>query len=247
MVRALILVYGVISYAFFFVTFCYAIGFVDGLVVPKNINDGITGELVGSSIVNVVLLSLFAVQHTIMARPAFKTWWCRFVPRPMERSTFVLLATALLALMMWQWRPLPKVVWEAPAPVLSSILLGVSLYGWLLVLYATFVIDHFDLFGLRQVWLHFRGAEYHHPPFAERSVYKLIRHPLMLGFIIAFWAAPTMTQGRLLFAIVTTAYILVGVKIEERDLVAIIGEPYKDYRRRTPGLIPFWPMGKARS
>lgn len=242
MARGLILVYGVVSYAFFFVTFCYAIGFVENLVVPKGINDGTVESPVRSAIINVLLLGLFAVQHTIMARPAFKTWWCRAVPRPMERATFVLVATAILALMMWQWRPLPEVVWQVQMPLLRSIMLGISLGGWLLVLYATFVIDHFDLFGLRQVWLHYRGIEYHHPPFAERSVYRIVRHPLMLGFIVAFWALPTMTQGGLLFAVVTTAYILVAVKIEERDLVALLGEPYSDYRRRTPALIPFWPM-----
>jgi protein-S-isoprenylcysteine O-methyltransferase Ste14 len=205
MARGLILVYGVISYVFFFATFCYAIGFVENLIVPKGINDGTAEAAFRSSIINVLLLGLFGVQHTIMARPAFKTWWCRVVPRPMERSTFVLVASAILALMMWQWRPLPEVVWDVQMPALRSILLGLSLGGWLLVLYATFVIDHFDLFGLRQVWLHVRGVEYHHPPFAERSVYKIIRHPLMLGFIVAFWAPPTMTQGSLLFAIVTTA------------------------------------------
>ena len=238
MTRTLILIYGVVSYLFFFVTFCYAIGFVEELGVPKAINDG-TPEAVGrSAVINVLLLSLFAIQHTIMARPAFKRWWCGFVPRAAERSTFVLLATAALALMMWQWRPMPEVVWDVKTPILRTLLLGVSLGGWLQVLYATFVIDHFDLFGLRQVWFHYRGLEYHHPPFSERSIYRLVRHPLMLGFIIAFWAAPTMTQGRLLFAVVTTAYILVAIRIEERDLLVLLGEPSRNYRRRTPALIP---------
>lgn len=246
MSRALILVYGVVSYLFFFVTFCYAIGFVEGLAVPKAINDGAPGAVGAAVLINVLLLGLFALQHTIMARPAFKTWWCRFVPRAVERSTFVLLATAILAMMMWQWRPLPTVVWEVHDPIGRGLLLGLSLGGWLLVLYATFVIDHFDLFGLRQVWLHFRGVSYHHPPFSERSVYRFVRHPLMVGFIVAFWAAPTMTEGRLLFAAVTTAYILVAIRIEERDLVAIIGEPYLEYRRRTPALIPIPSRSRAR-
>jgi protein-S-isoprenylcysteine O-methyltransferase Ste14 len=238
MSRALILVYGIVSYLFFLVTFCYAIGFVEGVVVPKGIDDAFSGTSGPSALVNVVLLGLFAVQHTIMARPAFKRWWCGIIPRPAERSTFVLLASAILVLMMWQWRPLPAVVWDVQTLKARSLLLGVSLAGWLLVLYATFVIDHFDLFGLKQVWTHFRGIEYHHPPFSERSVYRFVRHPLMAGFIVAFWAAPTMTQGRLLFAAVTTAYILVAIRIEESDLVAMLGQPYMDYRRRTPALIP---------
>jgi protein-S-isoprenylcysteine O-methyltransferase Ste14 len=238
MPQTVALAYGVIAYAFFFVTFCYAIGFVEDTIVPKGIDDGAAGPVGPSIAVNVVLLGLFGLQHSIMARPRFKDWWCRFVPRPIERSTFVLLATAILALLMWQWRPLPAIVWDAQIPALRTVLYAVSLGGWLLVLYATFVIDHFDLFGLRQVWLHFRGIEYRHPPFMERSVYRLVRHPLMAGFIIAFWSAPTMTQGRLLFAIVTTAYILVAIQIEERDLMSILGDSYRDYHRRTPMLIP---------
>lgn len=245
--RTLALLYGIVSYAAFLAAFCYSIGFVEGVVVPKAINDGPVGETVPSILLNVVLLGLFAIQHTIMARPAFKNWWCRLVPRPIERSTFVLVASALLALMMWQWRPLPEVVWQLDAPLPRNAVLALSFGGWLLVLYATFVIDHFDLFGLRQAWFHFRNVEYHHPPFVERTIYKVVRHPLMLGFLIAFWAAPTMSQGRLLFAVVTTAYILVAVRIEERDLVAMLGESYKDYRRRTPRLFPFLPIGRVRS
>jgi protein-S-isoprenylcysteine O-methyltransferase Ste14 len=232
------LLYGVVSYLFFFVTFCYAIGFVEGRVVPKGIDDGAVVPTQRAVLVNVLLLGLFGVQHSIMARPRFKDWWCKFVPRPIERSTFVLLATAILALMMWQWRPLPNVVWHVSTPALRGLIYAISLGGWLLVLYATFVIDHFDLFGLRQVWLYYRGIEYRHPAFMERSVYKIVRHPLMAGFIVAFWTAPTMTQGRLLFAIVTTAYILVAIQIEERDLATILGDAYRDYRRRTPMLIP---------
>jgi protein-S-isoprenylcysteine O-methyltransferase Ste14 len=238
MARTAALIYGLVAYAFFFVTFCYAIGFVEGLVVPKSIDSGAVGPIGKSVVVNVLLLGLFGLQHSIMARPQFKNWWCRFVPPPVERSTFVLLATAILALLMWQWRPMPEPVWHIQTPALRTLLYAISFGGWLLVLYATFAIDHFDLFGLRQVWLYFTGKEYHHRPFMERSVYRLVRHPLMLGFIVAFWSAPTMSQGRLLFAIVTTAYILVAIQIEERDLLNILGEPYRDYRRRTPMLIP---------
>ena len=239
MTRYLILTYGVACYLFFFVTFCYLIGFVENMVVPKGIDDGPTSQ--GGLpwwVVNVLLLSLFAIQHTIMARPAFKEWWTRYIPKAIERSTFVLFATAILAVTAWQWRPSPVIVWEFQNPLLRNLVLGLSLAGWLLVLYATFVIDHFDLFGLRQVWDYYRGREYHHPGFAERSVYRIVRHPLMAGFIVAFWAAPTMTQGRLLFAAVATAYILVAIRIEERDLASILGEAYVDYRRRTPALIP---------
>lgn len=239
----LTLIYGAVCYALFLVVFCYAMGFVEGVVVPKGIDDGLVVDTPRAILVNALLLAMFAIQHTIMARPAFKTWWCRTVPRPIERSTFVLVASALLALMMWQWRPMPGLVWHVDTPWLRGALWGVSIGGWALVLYATFVIDHFDLFGLRQVWLHFRGVEYHHPPFAERSIYKLVRHPLMLGFVIAFWAAPSMSAGRLLFAVVTTAYIFVAVRIEERDLARLLGEPYRDYCKRTPRLIPFLPVG----
>lgn len=233
-----ILVYGAVAYLFFFLTFCYAIGFVENAVVPKGINDGAVEATATSMVANVLLLSLFALQHSIMARPSFKAWWCKRIPPAAERSTFVLLASAILALIIWQWRAMPQVVWEVSVPAVRSFLHAVSLGGWLLVLYATFVIDHFDLFGLRQVWLHYRGVAYQHPPFMERSIYRFIRHPIMAGFIVAFWAAPTMTQGRLLFAVVTTAYILVAIQIEERDLIGFLGDSYRDYRRRTPALIP---------
>ena len=240
MTRYLILFYGMVCYLFFFVTFVYLIGFVENMVVPKGINDGPTTHAgLPWWFVDILLLSLFAIQHTIMARPAFKQWWTRYIPKAIERSTFVLFATATLALLAWLWRPSTVVVWDVQNNLMRNLILGISLAGWLLVLYATFVIDHFDLFGMRQVWDAFRGREYHHPGFAERSVYRVVRHPLMAGFIIAFWAAPTMTQGRLLFAAVATAYILVAIRIEERDLVSILGEPYVNYRRRTPALFPF--------
>lgn len=232
------LVYGVLVYVFFFITFCYSIGFVEGIGVPKGINDGAVASFGVALITNVALLGLFGLQHSAMARPQFKEWWCTFVPRPAERSTFVLLATAILALLMWQWRPMPGVIWDFKIAVVRTLLYTISLGGWLLVLYATFVIDHFDLFGLRQTWLSFKNIEYKHPQFMARSVYRVIRHPIMAGFIIAFWAAPTMTVGRLLFAAVSTAYILVAIQLEERDLNRMLGDDYREYRRHTPMLVP---------
>ncbi len=236
--RLLILLYGLTSYAAFFVTFLYAIGFLSGIGVPKAINDGTVGPAATSILVNVALLGLFAVQHTIMARPAFKRWWTTIIPKPIERSTFVLVASGCLLLLYWQWRPLPDVIWHVESSAGRGILRGLSLLGWAMVLYSSFLIDHFDLFGLRQVVLHARGQPYKHHPFMERSLYRLIRHPLMAGFIIAFWATPDMTVGHLLFAAVTTAYILFGIMIEERDLMTMLGEDYLAYRRRTPMLIP---------
>ena len=174
-----------------------------------------------------------------MARPAFKTWWTRIVPKQVERSTFVLVASLLLFLIFWQWRPMPATVWSVDQPVGRMVLWAVFWIGWLVVLLSTFMINHFDLFGLRQVWLHFRGREYHHVEFQKSSLYKHVRHPIMLGFIIAFWATPDMSVGHLLFAIGTTGYTILGIQIEERDLVAHIGESYEDYRRRVPALVPF--------
>jgi protein-S-isoprenylcysteine O-methyltransferase Ste14 len=230
--------YGLVAYAAFFVTFLYAIGFVSSLGVPKAINDGPVGPAGTAILVNVLLLGLFAVQHTIMARPAFKAWWTRIIPKPIERSTFVLAASACLLLLFWLWRPLPSSIWHVENAVGRGVLIGISMVGWAIVLYSSFLIDHFDLFGLRQVVLHARGIEYRHHPFVERSLYRLIRHPLMAGFIIAFWVTPDMTVGHLLFAGVTTAYILFGITVEERDLVKFLGDDYLAYRRRTPMLIP---------
>jgi len=185
------------------------------------------------------LLGLFAVQHAVMARPAFKVWWTRIVPEAAERSTFVLATCVVLGLMVWQWRPIEGTIWLIEQPIASGILRALSFLGWGLVLFSSFLIDHFDLFGLRQVWLYFRGKEYTQHPFVERSLYHIVRHPLMLGFLIAFWATPNMTGGHLVFALLTTGYILIGTRIEERDLVKILGDDYIEYRARTPGLIPF--------
>ncbi len=241
MKRTLILLYGIIVYILFLATFLYAIGFVDDLLVPKTIDSGVEGPVGTAILVNVLLLGLFGLQHSIMARPAFKRRWTRIVPPAAERATFVLATCLLLGLIFWQWRPISSVViWDAHQPVLRAALFGLSIAGWLIVLYATFLIDHFDLFGLRQVILHFRGIKYTHKPFAERSLYRVVRHPLMVGFLIAFWSAPTMTAGGLLFAAVVTAWVLIALQLEERDLVGHLGEAYVQYQQRTPMLMP-WP------
>lgn len=238
--RALTLIYGAATYAFFFGTFLYLIGFVGNWVVPKSIDSGIpAGSIAGAIMTNVLLLGLFAVQHTIMARPGFKAWWTRYVPRHVERSTYVLLATAILALMAWQWCPLPTVVWRVDQPMMAALLSGLSLAGWGIVLVATCLIDHFELFGLRQTVLYAMQRKVEGPEFKERLFYRWVRHPLMLGFLIAFWATPVMTQGHLLFAVVTTAYVLVAIQIEERTLIYLHGDRYRDYQRRVSMLLPF--------
>jgi protein-S-isoprenylcysteine O-methyltransferase Ste14 len=238
MARLLVFVYGVIAYSAFLAAFLYLMGFVGNFGVPKSIDSGAQGARATAIVVNVLLVGLFAVQHTIMARRGFKTWWTRFVPAPMERSTFVLVTSLLLGFFYWQWRPLHGVVWVVEPTLLRGILTGMFFVGWGMVLYSSFLIDHFDLFGIRQVTLHLQKRPYWYHPFVERSLYKIIRHPLMAGFLIAFWAAPTMTEGRLLFAGLMTAYVFFGIHVEERDLLRMLGEDYRRYRARTPMLIP---------
>lgn len=238
--RALTLLYGLGTYLFFFGTFLYLIGFVGNWVVPKGIDEGTPAASPGVAVaVNLLLLGLFAVQHTIMARPAFKRVWTRWVPWHLERSTYVLAATAILAFMAWQWRPLPTPVWQLESPVAVFLLSGLSLAGWGIVLVSTFLIDHFELFGLKQTLSYAMGRRHEPPKFKERLFYRWVRHPLMLGFLIAFWATPTMSQGHLLFAAVTTGYVLIAIQIEERTLLQLHGDRYRDYQRRVSMLLPF--------
>ena len=223
----------------------YAIGFVGNLVVPKGIDSGTPGPMVEAIIVNVILMGLFAIQHSVMARPAFKKWWTRFVPPSVERSTYVLFASLVLLLLFWQWQPMSGTVWSVAEPAWRTVLWAVFAVGWGIVLLPTFMIGHFDLFGLNQVLLNWQRREPPAPEFKEPGFYKLVRHPIMVGFIIAFWAIPDMTTGHALFAAVTTVYILIAIQLEERDLTAMLGEAYAGYRDRVPALIPFRKSGRG--
>jgi protein-S-isoprenylcysteine O-methyltransferase Ste14 len=234
-----VFIFGLVAYAMFFATITYAIGFVSGLVVPKTIDSGTAGSVGISLLINAAMLMLFVVQHTIMARPAFKRWWTRIIPQSVERSIFVALASAILMLTFWQWRPVPYVIWDLSMyPIARYTLLAISLAGWAIVFLSSFMVSHFDLFGLRQVWLKLRGRPYEHVEFRLVGFYKLVRHPLMVGFLIAFWATPTMTIGHLFFATLTTLYIVFGTWIEERDLLASFGDTYRDYQQRVRAFVP---------
>jgi len=229
---------GVVAYIAFCGTLLYAMGFVSGLVVPKAIDDGIAVPSVEALVINLILMSLFAVQHSVMARKPFKRWWTQFVPHSVERSIYVLLASLALMLLFWQWRPMPAIVWQVTDTAPATALQLLSFAGWLLALISTFLISHFELFGLRQVIATLAGRSMPDASFKTPGIYKMVRHPLYLGFIVAFWAAPVMTAGHLLFAAVTTAYIFVGIFFEERDLIAQFGEQYKRYRAEVGMLIP---------
>jgi protein-S-isoprenylcysteine O-methyltransferase Ste14 len=237
MSRILTFVYGVAAYSAFFVTYLYAAGFVGNLFVPKSLDSAPTAPFLTALLINLGLLSLFAVQHSVMARPWFKQVLTRMIPKAAERSTYVLASSLALLLLFWQWSPLGGTVWDIQNPTGRAVMYAAFAFGWLLVLVTTFLINHFDLFGLRQVWLYLLGREYRALNFVTPGPYRLIRHPLYLGWLFAFWATPTMTMTHLLFAAVATAYILVAIQFEEKDLVDAHPE-YAEYRRRTPMIIP---------
>jgi methanethiol S-methyltransferase len=237
--RFIAFLYGLASYALFFVTILYAIGFVSGLVVPKTIDTGTVVPMAEAVIVNLLLMSIFAIQHSVMARKPFKRWWTQFVPASVERSTYVMFSSLALVLLFWQWRPMPALVWQIADPQIAMAVTGLSLAGWVIVFTSTFLINHFELFGLHQVASNLAGRSMPAPRFRTPLYYRFVRHPLYLGFIIAFWAAPTMTAGHLLFAAVTTAYIFVGILLEERDLVDLFGDDYRRYKDRVSMLVPW--------
>ncbi len=239
MTRLLILFYGLISYLIFFATILYAIGFVDRLLVPKHIDSGPDATWVQALWINLSLMTLFAVQHSVMARKSFKRWWTQYVPASVERSTYVLLASLSLVLLFWQWQAMPAIIWQIQNEQLAMIVTGVSMLGWFIVFTSTFLINHFELFGLQQVVRNLSKQEPAAPTFRTPLYYQFVRHPIYLGFIIAFWATPTMTVGHLLFAAVTTAYIFVGIYFEERDLVDLFGDEYRRYRDRVAILLPW--------
>lgn len=243
--KILAFLYGTSSYLIFLGTFLYAVGFIGNFGVPTTLDGEASGNFVTNLLINAGLLTLFAVQHSVMARQWFKAWWTRIVPPPVERSTYVLFSSLALIFLFWQWRPLGGVVWSVENPVGVFALRALFAFGWLLVLISTFLINHFDLFGLRQVWFYLRGKPYEPLKFGTPALYRIVRHPLYVGWFFAFWMTPLMTFAHLLFAVATTAYILLAIRFEERDLVREHGETYEAYRRAVPMLVPF--SGKRRS
>ncbi len=239
--------FGVGAYLLFLATTLYGIGFTGNILVPKTVDVGAPGPPGASLVLDLMLIALFGIQHSLMARAAFKAWWRRAIPEPLERSVFVLAASVVMLLLFWQWRPLAAVVWNVSAGAPHDALLGVFWLGWAITVSSTFLINHFDLFGLRQVYLFVRGIPYTPCPFDQPAVYRYVRHPVMLGFIVAFWATPRMTVGHLVFAAGMTVYILVGIAYEERDLLRIFGSEYEQYRRQVSMLLPVWRRSRPKT
>jgi protein-S-isoprenylcysteine O-methyltransferase Ste14 len=240
MKRLFIVFYGVIAYVIFLGAFLYAIGFLGDFIVPKAINSGAESTFTFSILINAILLGVFAIQHSVMARPSFKKVWIRIIPEAIERSTYVLLSSLALLLLYWQWQPLPEVIWSIENDIISIIITCLFFLGWIIVLLSTFMINHFELFGLEQIYNNFKNKSSSPLVFTTRFFYGIVRHPIMLGFLIAFWATPVMTEGHLLFSIMTTLYICIAVKyFEEKDLRKFIGEEYDEYIKKVPMLIPF--------
>jgi len=231
--------FGGVAYLTFLFTIMYAIGFISDIAVPKAIDTGPKSGTFEAIVVNLALMALFAIQHSVMARKSFKHWWTQFIPRSVERSTYVLCASLTLLLLFWQWRPMPDLIWSIQEPDLAVVIATLSFVGWVIVFTSTFLINHFELFGLHQVANNLAGREMPTPVFRTPLFYRFVRHPIYLGFIIAFWAAPTMSAGRLLFALVTTAYIFIGIMLEERDLIDMFGDEYRRYRERVSMLFPW--------
>jgi len=239
-------IYGVVCYLLFFASFLYAVGFIGNFIVPKSIDSGRQLPLLQALTINLALLGLFAVQHSVMARQWFKSAWTRILPAPVERSTYVLFSSLALLLLFWKWQPIGGVVWSVESASGRLAIQFVFGFGWVAVLAATFLINHFDLFGLRQVWLYLSGRPYTPLNFGTPGLYQLVRHPLYVGWLLVFWSAPVMTAAHLVFAIATTAYILVAIQFEERDLVRLHGE-YAEYRRRVPMIVPVGSVLRRRS
>ncbi|SMO72612.1 methanethiol S-methyltransferase [Fodinibius sediminis] len=238
MKRILAFIYGILSYVIFLASFCYAIAFVGDFWVPKTINSGATSALVPALLVNMALLGAFAIQHSGMARRGFKRWWTNIIPKPIERSTYVLISSMILILLMWFWQPIPATVWSVESELGRWLLWGVAALGWLIVLVTTYLISHAHLFGLQQVYDFLQARDLWYPRFQTPGLYRYIRHPMMLGFFLAFWATPEMTGGHLLFAVATSGYILVALRFEEQDLIRVFGDQYRKYRKRVPMLLP---------